>query len=145
MNHIATAKYVNILDPVSLGSGTITSDTNVDTNGYDYLTIIVSTGASAGISALKIEESANSDLSSGSDVAVLGTTANIDGSTSAVPSSGNDEIHVFNIDLRGRKRYLGVTATSGGTVLCSILGILTKASEVTNVLADRGATAMVDV
>ena len=42
-NLIATAKYVQILEPVS-GTGAVTVDNVVDTLGYDYITIVVCTG-----------------------------------------------------------------------------------------------------
>lgn len=145
MNHAAAVKYVNILDPVS-GTGAVTMDNNVDTAGYSYLTVVVSTGASAGLSALKLQEDDASGFGSATDVAgtTIGTALDIDGGTSTLPSSGDDEIHVINVDLRGKKRYVRPVATRAGTTLCSILGILSKAEEATNVLADRGVNTMVD-
>jgi len=147
MNHAATAKYVRILDPVSLGAGAVTMDNNIDTAGYSYLTVLYSVGVSGGVSALKLQESDTSDFSAGNaDVTgtTFGTALDIDGGTSTLPSASNDEIHVVNVDLRGKKRYVRPVATNVGTTLTSIVGILTKAEEATNVLADRGAVTMVD-
>lgn len=146
MNHAATAKYVNILDPVS-DSGTFASDNSVDTLGYSYLTIVVSTGQSSGISALKLQESDDSGMSGATDISgsVVGTALDIDGGTSTLPSSSNDEIHVFNLDLGGRKRYIDVAATFSGATLTSIVGILTEPDEATTVLADRGVNTMIDI
>jgi hypothetical protein len=145
MNHAAANKYVNILDPVS-GTGAVTVDNVVDTAGYSYLTVVVSTGASSGLTVLKLREGEASNMSDAADITgtVIGTALDIDGGTSTLPSASNDEIHVINIDLRGRKRYIDVAATRGGTTLTSILGILSRAGEATNVLADRGVNTMVD-
>lgn len=145
MNHLATCKYVNMLDPVSIGAAAYTPDNVVDTNGFNYLTVVISVGQSTAMTALKIIESANSNMSSSSDVAVFGTTLDIDGGTSTLPSGDNDEIHVVNVDLRGRKRYLSFAGTSGGTTVTSVLGILSKGSETTNVLADRGVVTMIEL
>tara|TARA_R100000388_G_scaffold85253_1_gene64393 strand:- start:560 stop:1003 length:444 start_codon:yes stop_codon:yes gene_type:complete len=146
MNYIATAKYVNMLDPVSQGSGAYTADNVVDTAGYSYLTVVVSTGASAGMSALKLQESDASNMSGATDVSgtTIGTALDIDGGTSTLPSASDDEIHVINVDLRGKKRYVSFAATASGTTLTSVLGVLTRAAEATNVLADRGVNTMVD-
>jgi len=145
MNHAAAVKYVNILDPVS-DSSTLAVDNAVDTAGYSYLTVVVSTGASSGMTALKLQESDAGNMSGATDVAgtAVGTALDIDGGTSTLPSASNDEIHVINLDLRGHKRYVSVAGTYGGATLCSMLGILSKAAEATNVLADRGVNTMVD-
>jgi len=76
--------------------------------------------------------------------AVFGTSLDIDGGTSTLPTDSNDEIYVLNLDLRGRKRYIDVAVTRGATTLLSILGILSKGGEITNVLADRGVISMID-
>ena len=45
---------------------------------------------------------------------VWGTATNIDGNTSALPSATDDNtFQVAQIDMRGRKRYLDLTATCG--------------------------------
>lgn len=147
MNHAAVTKYVGILDPVS-GTGAVTVDNVVDTLGYNYLTIVVSTGAAgAAVSLLKARESDDSGMSGAADISgtVIGTDADIDGGTSTLHTSSNDEIVVINIDLKGRKRYIDIAMTRGGTTLVSALGILSKPAEATTTLADRGVLSMVDV
>ncbi len=146
MNHAAASKYVNILDPVS-GTGAVTVDNVVDTEGYDYLTIVLSTGAAgAAATVFKAREGEASNMSDAADIsgAVFGTSLDIDGGTSTLPTDSNDEIYVLNLDLRGRKRYIDVAVTRGATTLLSILGILSKGGEITNVLADRGVISMID-
>ncbi len=74
---------------------------------------------------------------------VWGTSTNLDGSTSALPSSTDDNtFQIADIDLRGRKRYIDVTATVGnGTAgaFVTILGILSRASQTPRTISDVGA------
>ena len=61
---------------------------------------------------------------------VWGTSTNIDGTTSALPSATDDNLfQIAQIDLKGKKRYIDVTATTGdGTAgaFVTILGILSR-------------------
>lgn len=102
----------------------------IDTLGYDYCRVVAYYGATdIATVALKIQESDTKSntttLTSGADVTglVSGTSTNIAGSTSALPTSTADNtFYVFDIDLRGRKRYLLPVVTCGdgaaGTYIC---------------------------
>jgi hypothetical protein len=102
------------------------------------------------MTTLKITDS-NTSGSGHADVPglVLGTSTDIDGSTSALPTATNDNgIFVFNIDLRSRKRYIDVTATCGdgaaGTYI-TILGILSRPDATPTSSAGYGAVEVLEV
>lgn len=93
----------------------------LDTKGYGFVEIFVAIGAlDIAVAALKLQESdAISDvntLSSGADIVGtrFGTDANDTGSTSSLPAATDDnKLYKFEIDLKGRKRYIDVSLTGG--------------------------------
>lgn len=93
----------------------------IDTKGYDYCEVEVILGATdVAATAMKIQESDTKSsataLTSGADVTglVYGTSTDIAGSTSALPSATDDnKVFKFEIDCRGRKRYLLPVVTGG--------------------------------
>jgi len=93
----------------------------IDTKGFRFVRINLMIGATdIAMTALKVQEAdAASDattLTSGADVAdlVVGTATTDAGGASALPSATADNtIQSFEIDMRGRKRYLKLIATIG--------------------------------
>lgn len=93
----------------------------LDTLGFGYAEIFVAIGAlDIAIAAMKLQESdAISDantLSSGADItgSRFGTDANDSGSTSTLPSATDDnKLYKFEVDLKGRKRYIDLSLTGG--------------------------------
>lgn len=136
-NPMQNVKYVAITPPAAIKDNGSYTTTEIDTNGFDYMTIVAHLGATdIAMTALAVTTSDTS----GSDHAnvtglVWGTSTNIDGSTSALPSATDDNtFQVASIDLRSSllKRYIDVTATAGnGTngTYCTIIGILSRADE----------------
>lgn len=129
---LQNVKYVAITPPGALIDNASATTAEVDTLGFAYLTIVAHLGATdIAMTALKVTESDTSG-SGHADVTglVYGTSTDIDGNTSALPSATDDNgFFVFNIDLRGRKRYIDVTATVGdGTTgaYLTIIGILSR-------------------
>lgn len=118
MNPGMNAKYVVITPPAAIVDNASITTASVDTRGFDYAVIRVMMGATdIAMSALKVQES-NDDGSTDSyaDVTglVFGTSTNLAGSTSAVPSATDDnKMFAMYVDLRGRKRYLDLVATGG--------------------------------
>ena len=113
-------KWLNSAPPVAIIDDGSLAVTEIDTLGYDYAEIIVCLGATdIALTAMAITES---DVTASGHANVTGlisgTSANIAGSTSTLPSATNDNgIFLFEIDLRGRKRFLDATITVGdGTV-----------------------------
>lgn len=96
---------------------TATLDTVQDGHRCDHVSIYVQFGAlDVAVTALKVTESDASNMSGATDVpgTVVGTDANDAGATSALPTAtANDTFVKFEIDLRGRKRYLDLQLTGG--------------------------------
>jgi len=109
-------KLISMAPPANLVDNASYTVAEIDTAGCEYANIICYLGATdIAMAALKVTES-DASGSGHADVTglVMGTSTDIDGNTSALPSSTDDNKFVrFDIDLRGRKRYLDVTATAG--------------------------------
>ena len=138
-------KYVSITPPAAIVDNASFTTSEIDTNGFNHMTVVVYLGATdIAMTALTITES---DTTGSGHAAVTGlvwgTSTNIDGSTSALPSATDDNtFQIADIDLRGRQRFIDVTATMGdGTVggFVTILGILSRASQTPKSISDIGA------
>lgn len=110
-------KFVNVTPPAAVYDNASCTTTSIDTQGYDWCRVIVQLGAlDIAMTALKVGESDTDGSFSDVTGLVFGTSTNSAGSTSALPTASDDnDVFVFDIDLRGRKRYLDVTATCGNT------------------------------
>lgn len=110
-------KFVSVSPPEAIFDNASLTTATVDTKGYAYARFFLYLGATdIAMTALKIQESDDSGMSGAADVTglVVGTSSNIAGSTSALPSATDDgKCWLFEIDLRGRKRYLDMVATCG--------------------------------
>ena len=143
-------KFINVTSPAAITNNGSFTTAEIDTAGYNYLTIVWQLGATdIAMTALKVTESDTAG-SNHSDVTglVFGTStlpAEDGGATSALPSATNDNgLFVFYINLEGRKRYIDVTATAGNGVAgtyASGLAILSNASGAVNTATLRGAVA----
>ena len=150
MNQMQQTKVVSIVRPAAIVNNTSHTTASVDTNGWDYATIIVDLGATdIALTALKVQES--DDDSSYADVTglVFGTSNTIAGSASTLPSATDDnKFFVFDVDLRGRKRYLDLVSTVGngstGAYLSAIC-ILSKGKDGPVTAAERGASQVLRV
>lgn len=145
------AKWFNLTPPAAIVDNASLTVTELDTLGYDYAEIIVLLGATdIAMTALKVTESDTSG-SNHTDVTglVFGTSENIDGDTSALPTATDDnDIFKFEIDLRKRKRYLDVTATVGdGTTgaFVVIAARLTRSKIAPQSSADAGCNQILRV
>jgi hypothetical protein len=136
-------KFVMITAPGAKLDDASATTPSIDTAGYAYCRIFVVLGdTDIAMAALKIQES--DDDSTYADVTglVYGTSADIAGSTSALPSATDDnKCFAFEVDLRGRKRYLDLVATAGngstGTYLTAF-ALLSRASDVPVTKTERG-------
>ena len=82
--------------------------------------------------------------------AVYGTSADIEGSTSTLPTSTDDNgIFGFEVDLRSRKRYIDLTATVGNGTNGAYLTVISRLSRAKicpgNTLSEKGLTGCVRV
>lgn len=127
-------KVVSITPPAVISDNATLTTGEIDTRGWDHLDIFVYEGATdIAMAALSITESDTSGSGHANITGLVwGTSTNIDGTTSALPSATDDNLfQLGQIDLRGRKRYIDVTATTGdgvaGTYI-AIFGILRRAN-----------------
>lgn len=145
-------KLVNMTPPAAIKNNASWTVAEVDTKDWDHLTIIVMLGATdIAVAALAVTES-NTSGSGHANVTglIVGTSANIEGSTSALPSATDDnKCQVFEIDLRGRKRYIDLTFTAGdGTAgtYAAVLGILSSPKALAPIsISDRGCDEILRV
>lgn len=137
-------KIISVTPPAAIVDNASYTTAEIDTLGFDRLAIIVYLGATdIAMTALKVTESDTAG-SGHTDVTglVYGTSAGIGGTTSALPSATDDnKFFAFEIDLRGRKRYIDVTATAGdGTAgtYATIFALGFAREENTQSAANRG-------
>lgn len=137
-------KLVSITPPAAISDNASLTTGEIDTLGWDFLTIIVYEGATdIAMAALSITESDTAGSGHANITGLVwGTSTNLDGVTSALPSATDDNLfQLAQIDLRGRKRYIDMTATTGdgaaGTYI-AILGILSRADVSPSTMAGMG-------
>ena len=111
-------KPVAITMPTALADDTSPTTTEVDTDGFDYLSVYLYIGATdIALTALKVQEtdtsgSGYSDVS-GTDFS-SSTNLDVGGAALALPSATADTTwRVVHINLTGRKRYLDLAFTVG--------------------------------
>jgi hypothetical protein len=141
-------RYFNITPPAAIVDAADFTTNVIDTvaNGvkFDYLTVVVQLGATdIGLTALKMQQSD----ASGSGMADI--TGTVGGTDFTLPSATDDNgFVVFNIDLRGKKRYFDLVATGGNGTLgtfMSAVAILSRAKIGPNSATDSNALAVVTV
>lgn len=151
MNPLQNTKFVNLTPPAAIVDNASYTVAELDTKGWDYATILFILGATdIAMTALKVTESDTAG-SGHADVTglIAGTSTNIDGATSALPSATDDnKIVAFEIDLRKRKRYLDLTATAGdGTAgtFAACIAILSRGKESPVSMTERGCVQVLRV
>jgi hypothetical protein len=125
MNHHSGAKSVVKATASVAASATFSHE--IDTLGFKYAAIDVVfspfTAATASYaSVLKVQES-DASGSGQADISGLSVTAGAGSTTGAVVGA----VARFNVDLRGRKRYLTVVTSPGNTVAVVTNARLSKA------------------
>lgn len=128
---LQNAKFALSLAPISV-NGTAATTTEIDTLGFDYLTMIVQAGSlGATMDELSITES---DTSGSGHATISGATF-----TDPVGTTDNSKIFAAFIDLRKRKRYLKLVADPGASAtLLSSVAILTRAEVSPTTVTERG-------
>jgi hypothetical protein len=111
------SKLFSVTPPAAIVDAAAFTTATIDTKGFDYLQIVVYLGAlDIAVSALKVQESDASNMGSAADITgtIVGTDADAFGVTSVLPSATDDnKFFVFDINLKGRKRYIDLVFTGG--------------------------------
>lgn len=124
MNHHSGAKSVSKHTASVAASATFSHE--IDTAGFKYAAIDVvyspfTAATSSYASVLKIQESDSAGTGQ-ADITGLSVTAGAGATTGAAVGA----VARFNIDLRGRKRYLTVVTSPGNTVAVASNARLSK-------------------
>lgn len=151
MVHAQMCKKFIVTSPGALIDDASATTNEIDTLGYDYVTIDCIFGATdIALTALKVQQS-DASGSGHADVTglVYGTSLDIAGATSALPIDTDDnKVFSFEIDMRGKKRYLDVVATFGnGSVggYIAIIANLWRAKDGPTTAAERGCANILRV
>ena len=150
VNEQAT-KFVQVIPPVAIKDNTAWVSGIIDTIGWAYCTIIVNLGATdIAVALLKVQEALTSGGSySDVDGLVFGTSNNISGSASTLPSATDDDtLFAFDIDLKDRLRFLDLQATAGNGAagsFMSAIAILSRGKQAPITAAQRGASQILRV
>lgn len=121
------------------------------TVGFDYATVnlLMGTHSTSGetLRTVKISESDTETAASSQTaiVAFTGTTSATSATAGftlpAVAVSGPGAVYVFDIDLKGRKKYMGLSVTPGSTTVnISALVTLSKAEQSRDTTATKQVT-----
>ncbi|HZK81277.1 MAG TPA: hypothetical protein VFC46_09430 [Humisphaera sp.] len=140
MIYATQSKTINVAPPGALVNGGSVSCTAIDRKGFDYASVRVALGSTdAALTALKLQES--DDNSSYSDVPGLDFSV----SPATLPTSGaGNSVYSFDVDLRGRKRYLKPVITVGsGTngAYVTVQADLSRAEQTPHDATSRGLAA----
>lgn len=113
--NIENWKFIGITPPAAIIDNASATTAEIDTKGFDKLRIFAYLGAmDIAMTALKVGEGDTSGSMTDITASVFGTATDIEGATSALPSATDDnKAFCWEIDLKGRKRYLDVVATCG--------------------------------
>lgn len=123
MKMLQSAVRANVLAPIA--AATTARTASIDTQGADYASVVFHIGAEVNTNstnvALNLKES-------DTDAATAYVTFNSAFSVTADNTAAT--VQVFNVDLKGRKRYLQVTVTpdttTNGAVISSCVSELVK-------------------
>ncbi|HRJ90434.1 MAG TPA: hypothetical protein PLX39_17290 [Pyrinomonadaceae bacterium] len=139
MNDLQSVKTVWVAEPQAIVDNAPFTTATIDTKGFSKARIVFRIGATdIALAALKLTESNDSGMSGAADV----SGADFSVSPLTLPSDTADNTsYAIHIDLRGRKRYLDLSATAGNgaagtfaTAFCDLYG----ATEHPNTAAERG-------
>lgn len=135
-------KYVCITPPAAILDAAAATTAEIDTKGYAYLEIFMQLGATdIAVASCTVTESDTTGSNHAAFITV-GTTADVNGVVTPLPGALDDnKLLKFEIDLRGRKRFIDSTFTAGdgtaGTYFTA-WAILHRASDPPVTASERG-------
>lgn len=139
-------KTIMAISPISKTNGATATGT-IDTLGADFVTIDVHTTTADTttnkLTVLKISESDTTDATNFSDITAL-VGGGASGFTIPNPVTSGDNLHKFNIDARGRKRYLKVTVTPPTTQTITAIANLAANEQAPITASKAGVNVLVE-
>lgn len=134
---LPNTKTVQMIVPTTAITAASTNFGSVDTKGYNYLQIDVvemSASAATQLTALALGESDTAPTAWTDCSSIVAATGGTATSTSAgfvlpTPSSTTSNIYRFNVNLRGRKRYIGLEFEPGVTTRAAAIAVLSQCAD----------------
>jgi len=142
-------KSVCPLGPISFTAAGTAISASVDAKGYEELQLVVTktTHASDYITVFNIQQSDDTVLTNFAAVTgyVAGTDWTLASLTGGTNAATEKAAGVFNIDLRGKKRYFRVLVTNGAvTGIVGITGTLARAEQAPITATNQNAGVVVN-
>lgn len=142
MVSLQSVRYINVTPPASITGAVTTASIDTVQNGvkFDYLTVVVYIGAlTVDLTSLKLQ-------TSDTDGSYADLTGFVGGTDFTLPTATDDnKFVVFNVDLRGKKRYFDVVANTGAAAcVMSIAAILSRGKIGPNSADDSNVLALVN-
>lgn len=139
-------KAVLVLATTSLTNGA-TGTGSVDTLGYDFLSLDVlqttSNAVSNKLSVCKLSESDTTDATNYSDVTEF-VGGGAGGFTVPNADTSNSQLYKMNMALRGRKRYIKLTASPVTTQSITAIANLSKGEQDPVTATNAGVAVLVE-
>jgi hypothetical protein len=142
-------KSVCPLGPISFSAAGTAISASVDCKGYEELQLVVTktTHASDYITVFNIQQSDDTVLTNFAAVTgyVAGTDWTLASLTGGTNAASEKAAGVFNIDLRGKKRYFRVLVTNGAvTGIVGITGTLARGEQAPITATNQNAGVVVN-
>ena len=143
--HAQNFKLVKVTPPQVIVDDAAWTTTEIDTLGFDYLTVVLHLGATDIAMAACALQSSNTSGSGFTTPALLDTDGDTDadGNAATLPTATDDNgFVIWEVDLRGRDRYWDLSITAGdGTngTYATAFAMLTRGDETPTTAAERGA------
>lgn len=144
---VPAPKRVIAITPVSKTNGATATGEFIDTKGFDYATISVFASAadvvSNTLSVLKIEEGDTTSSVATFAGAVQNTDFTV--ATNAYTNTAGQNLWTYGVDLRGRKRYLRVSASPQTTMIIAGHAELHRGEVMPVTASQAGALNLINV
>jgi hypothetical protein len=145
MKQATCQKVINVTPPAAIIDNNSAVTNSIDTTGFRYCQILVMLGATdIALTALKVQES-DTD---GSYADITGLVFGASGAPALPSATADNGVYAFNIDLRGRKKFLDLVITFGdGTVggFVAAIALLFEGEELPDSATKRGLAAELTV